>query len=589
MLLAASERSTRSVSLRSAIRASGAGDRDFFYHRCDPAIGPVPDRYARGTERRRSTCGSFSTDDPARNAQCSTAIRFVLSCDRIRHRWFAGRNRVMSRASLPPSETSSRPAEHAGFRGGTSRKGWRPESFAPSRRHAALKDSTTRQPATATGLGRSPTAFRSRFRGDQVAGVGSDEFAVLASCQSRPRPERALGSSGFSRPRNKGDLRLGRASTGAKTHSPLSSRQRSALCAEVMRGYVRGQDRRSATRRFLARWLRLSPPEACGAASSGCGGASAPGAVRELRRLAWWAAADARPGGPRGVIRRAVRQPARGSGPGCARPEQSRAARGRPCGRHGSSDGTEGSRGLTRRSPRPGSRSSGRLSAWSARSREPQVDLRKGQCHCLVRNRLAVHDSILLTRRRPPFPRGDQALPRRFAVSEPTPPLRFVTKTPRSPGRCSRTICASSASSSTTRTQTTGRAAARNGGKAGSGAHVPAVLDDLGDVELVGEDAEAVLLGGADETEETNRVFSYMNLARLHELERARSSTPHRIAGADLAGPLLDSGARRRLEYAADVDATVVGKPSPVTLRGARAHSTPTRDDLDGGHDIEPT
>jgi HAD superfamily hydrolase (TIGR01458 family) len=93
-----------------------------------------------------------------------------------------------------------------------------------------------------------------------------------------------------------------------------------------------------------------------------------------------------------------------------------------------------------------------------------------------------------------------------------------------------------------------------------------AVLDDLGAVELVGEDAEAVLLGGADETEETNRVFSYMNLARaFHELQ----------AGAELyslhknrwwqtsRGPLLDSGCFvAGLEYVAEVDAIVVGKPS---------------------------
>ena len=54
-----------------------------------------------------------------------------------------------------------------------------------------------------------------------------------------------------------------------------------------------------------------------------------------------------------------------------------------------------------------------------------------------------------------------------------------------------------------------------------------AVLDDLGDVQLVGEDADAVLVGGADETEETNRVFSYMNLARAFaELELGPSSLP---------------------------------------------------------------
>jgi HAD superfamily hydrolase (TIGR01458 family) len=115
--------------------------------------------------------------------------------------------------------------------------------------------------------------------------------------------------------------------------------------------------------------------------------------------------------------------------------------------------------------------------------------------------------------------------------------------------------------------QTTAVAAARAlAGKRVLALTMPAVLEDLGDVELVGEDAEAVLLGGADETEETNRVFSYMNLARAFaELE----------AGAELyslhknrwwqtsRGPLLDSGCFvAGLEYAADVDATVLGKPS---------------------------
>ena len=93
-----------------------------------------------------------------------------------------------------------------------------------------------------------------------------------------------------------------------------------------------------------------------------------------------------------------------------------------------------------------------------------------------------------------------------------------------------------------------------------------AIRPDLEGVNLVGEDAEAVLLGGADETDETNRVFSYMNLARAFaELE----------AGAELyclhknrwwqtsRGALLDSGAFvAGLEYAAGVEATVLGKPS---------------------------
>jgi HAD superfamily hydrolase (TIGR01458 family) len=100
-----------------------------------------------------------------------------------------------------------------------------------------------------------------------------------------------------------------------------------------------------------------------------------------------------------------------------------------------------------------------------------------------------------------------------------------------------------------------------------------AVVDDLAGVELVGEDAQAVLIGGADETLETNQVFSYTNLARaFHELE----------AGAELyclhknrwwqtrRGPLLDAGAFvAGLEYAADVEATVLGKPSPAYFAAA--------------------
>ena len=100
-----------------------------------------------------------------------------------------------------------------------------------------------------------------------------------------------------------------------------------------------------------------------------------------------------------------------------------------------------------------------------------------------------------------------------------------------------------------------------------------AVTEDLEGVELVGEGADAVLLGGCDETEETNRVFSYMNLARaFSELE----------AGAELyclhnnrwwqteRGPMLDAGLFvAGLEYAAGVDATVLGKPSAAYFGAA--------------------
>jgi HAD superfamily hydrolase (TIGR01458 family) len=122
--------------------------------------------------------------------------------------------------------------------------------------------------------------------------------------------------------------------------------------------------------------------------------------------------------------------------------------------------------------------------------------------------------------------------------------------------------------------ETTPRAAARTlAGKRVLALTLAAIRPELEGVELVGEEADAVLLGGADETDESNRVFSYMNLARAFaELE----------AGAELfclhknpwwqtsRGPLLDSGAFvAGLEYAAGVEATVLGKPSPAYFEAA--------------------
>jgi HAD superfamily hydrolase (TIGR01458 family) len=100
-----------------------------------------------------------------------------------------------------------------------------------------------------------------------------------------------------------------------------------------------------------------------------------------------------------------------------------------------------------------------------------------------------------------------------------------------------------------------------------------ALVGDLEGIELVGEGAEAVLLGGADETPETNLVFSYMNLARAFaELELgAKLYCLHRNRWWQTArGPLLDAGAFvAGLEYAADVEAVVVGKPSPAYFTAA--------------------
>jgi HAD superfamily hydrolase (TIGR01458 family) len=100
-----------------------------------------------------------------------------------------------------------------------------------------------------------------------------------------------------------------------------------------------------------------------------------------------------------------------------------------------------------------------------------------------------------------------------------------------------------------------------------------ALVGDLEGIELVGDNVDAVLIGGADDSPETNLVFSYMNLARAFaELE----------LGADLfclhrnrwwqtqRGPLLDSGCYvAGLEYAAEIQAIVLGKPSAAYFDAA--------------------
>jgi HAD superfamily hydrolase (TIGR01458 family) len=124
--------------------------------------------------------------------------------------------------------------------------------------------------------------------------------------------------------------------------------------------------------------------------------------------------------------------------------------------------------------------------------------------------------------------------------------------------------------------QTTAAAAARAlAGKRVFALVMAALVEDLEGIELVGEGAEAVLLGGADETEETGRVFSYMNLARAFgELELgAELYSLHKNQWWQTSrGPLLDSGAFvAGLEYAAGVEATVLGKPSPKYFEAALA------------------
>ena len=122
--------------------------------------------------------------------------------------------------------------------------------------------------------------------------------------------------------------------------------------------------------------------------------------------------------------------------------------------------------------------------------------------------------------------------------------------------------------------QTTGGVAASAlAGKRVLALTMPGLLDDLDGLQLVGMNVDAVLLGGADEGEETGRVFSYLNLNRaFHELE----------AGAELYclhknrwwqtsdGARLDAGAFvAGLEYAADTEAIVLGKPSSAYFETA--------------------
>ncbi len=155
--------------------------------------------------------------------------------------------------------------------------------------------------------------------------------------------------------------------------------------------------------------------------------------------------------------------------------------------------------------------------------------------------------------------------------------LRFVTNnTTRSRGQLAEELRGLGVELEDEELQTTARAAARAlAGKRVLALTMAAIIEDLEGLELVGEGADAVLLGGADETPETGRVFSYMNLARAFaELQ----------AGAELyclhknrwwqtsRGPLLDAGAFvAGLEYAAEVEAIVLGKPSAAYFEAALA------------------
>jgi HAD superfamily hydrolase (TIGR01458 family) len=122
--------------------------------------------------------------------------------------------------------------------------------------------------------------------------------------------------------------------------------------------------------------------------------------------------------------------------------------------------------------------------------------------------------------------------------------------------------------------QTTGGVAARVlEGKRVLALTMPGILDDLDGLQLIGINADAVLVGGCDEGDEPGRVFSYLNLNRAFlELEAgAELYCLHKNRWWQTAdGPKLDAGAFvAGLEYATGVDATVLGKPSPEYFAAA--------------------
>jgi len=102
------------------------------------------------------------------------------------------------------------------------------------------------------------------------------------------------------------------------------------------------------------------------------------------------------------------------------------------------------------------------------------------------------------------------------------------------------------------------------------------IRDDLAEyVELVFDGADAVLLGGADESDETGDVFSYDNLNKAYAELRggARLVCLHKNKWWQTSrGPLLDAGAFvAGLEYAAGVKAEIVGKPTAAYFEAALA------------------
>ena len=153
--------------------------------------------------------------------------------------------------------------------------------------------------------------------------------------------------------------------------------------------------------------------------------------------------------------------------------------------------------------------------------------------------------------------------------------LRFVTNTSTRPrARLAEELREMGFTVEAEELQTTPGAAVRElAGKRVLALVMPGIVSDLDGLELVGDHADAVLIGGCDETLEPNQVFSYMNLARAFDEIQMGASLYclHKNKWWQTSrGPMLDSGAFvAGLEYATGVEATVLGKPSPSYFAAA--------------------
>ena len=120
------------------------------------------------------------------------------------------------------------------------------------------------------------------------------------------------------------------------------------------------------------------------------------------------------------------------------------------------------------------------------------------------------------------------------------------------------------------------------------------VTEDLDSVELVDEDADVVVIGGASEPDpgHPDTTFTYENLDRAFRmlLDGAPLVAMHRnLSWKTKRGVVLDSGAFVvGLERAAKVEATVVGKPSAAFFRASLERlGVPAERALMVGDDVE--